>query len=234
MQPLDVRVKTAIAGDAGIGKTEFSTIVNATPPPKAGDPPRRLRQYDTTIGVDFHIVNRLHGDVCRSNTEIHDHCKHVAVSMKHELWDTAGTERFHSIVRSFYRDADIVIFAYDLTKRSSFEAIQNLWYPTVECVADTAKCQFFMLGTKADLLKENGGEMDRGVSADEVYVFANEIKAVAAFETDAVQQGGWHAYETFTQISALAAERTEPKPKREDLWSPSNTSRKKGCRCSKR
>lgn len=41
-----------------------------------------------------------------------------------QLWDTAGTERFRSVSRSYYRGAAGAILIYDLTSSSSFNALQ--------------------------------------------------------------------------------------------------------------
>ncbi|KAJ4419558.1 hypothetical protein N0V82_004861, partial [Gnomoniopsis sp. IMI 355080] len=44
--------------------------------------------------------------------------------IKLQLWDTAGTERFRSVSRSYYRGAAGAILIYDLTSSSSFNALQ--------------------------------------------------------------------------------------------------------------
>jgi len=38
-----------------------------------------------------------------------------------QIWDTAGQERFRTITQSYYRSANGVIVAYDITRRSTFE-----------------------------------------------------------------------------------------------------------------
>lgn len=45
--------------------------------------------------------------------------------IKLQLWDTAGTERFRSISRSFYRGAAGAILVYDLASHESFNALPN-------------------------------------------------------------------------------------------------------------
>lgn len=40
-----------------------------------------------------------------------------------QIWDTAGQERFRTITQSYYRSANGVIIAYDISKRGTFEAI---------------------------------------------------------------------------------------------------------------
>lgn len=41
-----------------------------------------------------------------------------------QLWDTAGTERFRSVSRSYYRGAAGAILIYDITSRTSFNGLQ--------------------------------------------------------------------------------------------------------------
>lgn len=41
-----------------------------------------------------------------------------------KLWDTAGTERFRSVSRSYYRGAAGAILVYDITSHASFRALQ--------------------------------------------------------------------------------------------------------------
>lgn len=44
--------------------------------------------------------------------------------IKLQLWDTAGTERFRSVSRSYYRGAAGALLVYDLTNHTSFSALQ--------------------------------------------------------------------------------------------------------------
>ncbi|RDA95720.1 hypothetical protein CP533_1120 [Ophiocordyceps camponoti-saundersi (nom. inval.)] len=44
--------------------------------------------------------------------------------IKLQLWDTAGTERFRSVSRSYYRGAAGAILVYDITSHQSFQALQ--------------------------------------------------------------------------------------------------------------
>ena len=43
--------------------------------------------------------------------------------IKLQLWDTAGTERFRSVSRSYYRGAAGAVLVYDLASHTSFEAL---------------------------------------------------------------------------------------------------------------
>ena len=46
-------------------------------------------------------------------------------SIKFEIWDTAGQEKFRSLNRAFYRKSNVCILVYDITKRSSFEDLKD-------------------------------------------------------------------------------------------------------------
>ena len=48
-------------------------------------------------------------------------------SIKFEIWDTAGQEKYRLLARVFYKNADAIILIYDITERKSFEEIKNYW-----------------------------------------------------------------------------------------------------------
>ena len=53
------------------------------------------------------------------------------ISSQLQIWDTAGQERFRTITQSYYRSANGVIMAYDITKRSSYESLSR-WLDDVK------------------------------------------------------------------------------------------------------
>ena len=52
-----------------------------------------------------------------------------------QIWDTAGQESFKSITKIFYKGAHCVVLAYDITRYSTFENLEN-WFEEVRCQAD--------------------------------------------------------------------------------------------------
>lgn len=48
-----------------------------------------------------------------------------------QVWDTAGQERFRTITQSYYRSAHGAIIAYDITRRPTFDSVEN-WIKEVE------------------------------------------------------------------------------------------------------
>src|SRR5688500_12778127 len=72
---------------------------------------------------------------------------------KHELWDTAGPERYRSLAPMFYRGAAIVILIYDVYNRKSFEQAIGLWVGELKLNERNlvANCCRVLVGNKTDL-----------------------------------------------------------------------------------
>ena len=48
-------------------------------------------------------------------------------SIKFEIWDTAGQEKFRSLAKVFYKNASICILVYEITRKASFEQLKEFW-----------------------------------------------------------------------------------------------------------
>ena len=68
-----------------------------------------------TIGVEFSSKIVKVGNTTSSGTR--------AKRIKLQLWDTAGTERFRSVSRSYYRGAAGAVLVYDIASMASFQAL---------------------------------------------------------------------------------------------------------------
>ena len=81
-----------------------------------------------------------------------------------EVWDTAGQERFRTITHSYYRNANGLILAYDITNCDSISGLST-WLNDVKLYAspDVITC---LVGTKKDL------ESKREVSEEQAKTFA--------------------------------------------------------------
>ena len=53
-------------------------------------------------------------------------------SIKFEIWDTAGQEKYRSLTKIFYKDAAVAILVYDITRKESYEEIKNYWYNQIK------------------------------------------------------------------------------------------------------
>ncbi|KAF9220188.1 ras-domain-containing protein [Gyrodon lividus] len=122
-------LKFIITGDAAVGKS--SLLVRLTDQ-------RFLVNPDPTLGVEF--GSKL--------IEIPEEGKIV----KLQCWDTAGTESFRSITRSYYRGAAGCLLVYDVTSRTSFTNARS-WLADVREHADP-HLTCILVGNKVDLCEE--------------------------------------------------------------------------------
>ena len=53
-------------------------------------------------------------------------------SIKFEIWDTAGQEKFRALAKVFYKNAAVCILVYDITRKSSFDALKNFWFKEIK------------------------------------------------------------------------------------------------------
>ena len=54
--------------------------------------------------------------------------------IKLNIWETAGQEKYRSLSKIFYKNANAAILVYDVTNKKSFEEIKDYWYSQVkEC-----------------------------------------------------------------------------------------------------
>lgn len=105
--PQKVKVKAILLGESSVGKT---SIIN--------------RLNDNTFS---NITAATLGSAFIKKTYEFNN-----IQLTLDIWDTAGQEIYRSLNRIFYRDADIIIFVYDITKRKTFEELKNYWYRQIE------------------------------------------------------------------------------------------------------
>ena len=53
-------------------------------------------------------------------------------TLRFELWDTAGKEKYRSLAKVFYKEAACFILIYDITRRTSFEDLKKFWIPDIK------------------------------------------------------------------------------------------------------
>ena len=49
-----------------------------------------------------------------------------------DIWDTVGQERYASMNNQFFKGAQIAFLVYDITKRESFEKLEQRWIPAIK------------------------------------------------------------------------------------------------------
>jgi len=124
-----IHYKVVVLGAANAGKTSLISRW-ATRTFVIDDRSRRA-----TVGIDF-VERTLDNGVCLG------------------IWDTAGQEHFHSLSRSYVRDAHAVIYVYDATSLPSLYAAKALSH-TSDGVESREPMQSppvsVLVGTKCDL-----------------------------------------------------------------------------------
>ncbi|RFU27411.1 hypothetical protein B7463_g8914, partial [Scytalidium lignicola] len=73
--------------------------------------------------------------------------------IKLQLWDTAGTERFRSVSRSYYRGAAGAILVYDITSHSTFTSLPS-FVNDARALA-SPNLTVLLVGNKLDLANES-------------------------------------------------------------------------------
>ena len=68
-------------------------------------------------------------------------------SIKFEVWDTVGQEKYRALTKIFYKEAKVTILVYDITKKKSFEELKNYWYLQVKEYApkDISKINYLII-----------------------------------------------------------------------------------------
>ena len=91
-------------------------------------------------------------------------------SISFDIWDTAGQEIYRALAKNFYLNASIGILVYDITRRSTFEGLQNYWYDQLKSCGEENMI-FAVAGNKSDLYSKEE------VKEEEAKKFAESINA---------------------------------------------------------
>ncbi len=102
-------VKVVLLGESGVGKTSI------------------LKQY---IIKTFNENNEssISGKFITKTLELKD----INKKIKFNLWDTAGQEKYRSLVKIFYKDARVIILVYNIESQTSFDNLKEYWYEEVK------------------------------------------------------------------------------------------------------
>ncbi|KAL9654321.1 hypothetical protein ABK040_010352 [Willaertia magna] len=128
----DIALKVCLVGDMGVGKT--CIIKRYTD--------NTFTSVSPTVAVDF--VSRI--------IKIDD--KNVRLT----IYDTAGQERFRSIHRAYYKQADIIVFVYDCSEADSLFHVESWYREFQKQMQGDNKCVCVMLGNKIDLPRNTTDE----------------------------------------------------------------------------
>lgn len=123
-QTLELSYKVPLVGDSSVGKTSIVSRFNDK---------RYTDNIQTTVGV--------------SNVQLSINVDNQKVDMA--IWDTAGQEKFLSLVPLYTRHSDCLIIVFDMSNSTSFNGVEA-WYQRTREELDL-KCPVVLCGNKIDL-----------------------------------------------------------------------------------
>ncbi|XP_060195337.1 GTP-binding protein YPTM2-like [Lycium barbarum] len=168
--------KLLLIGDSGVGKSCLLLRF-------ADD--SYLESYISTIGVDFKIST----------------VEQDGKTIKLQICDTAGQERFRTIIRSYYRGAHGIIVVYDVTDQESFNKVKQ-WLSEIERYARN-NVNKLLIGNKCDLTAQ------KVFSTETAQAFADEI-GIPFMETSA--KSVTNVEQTFMIMAASIKNRMASQP----------------------
>ena len=146
-----IKLKLIVVGNQSTGKScILNRFVNET----------FDENYQATIGLDFQS----------KNVTIHDQ------DVRLILYDTAGQEKFRSLIPMYIREAQIILLIYDISNRDSFDSLPK-WLREVMGVKNS-EAVFALIGNKIDLEKERKVTFEEGQKfADQNNFIFQEVSA---------------------------------------------------------
>ena len=163
MIPLQPK-KVIIIGDSNVGKTSilFRYVYG---------------QFDDmslpTLGAGFKTKDITWTD-----------SRDVEQSVRVQIWDTAGQEKFDALTKMYFKNSDAAIIVYDVTNEFSFEKARK-WVSDLKEIEQTEHSQVlkFLVGNKIDMTEEQVIGMAQGSE------YASKIGA-SFFEVSAKENTG--------------------------------------------
>nr|XP_056712751.1 ras-related protein Rab-17 [Euleptes europaea] len=136
-----------------------------------------------------------------------------ATTIKLEIWDTAGQEKYHSVCHLYYRGANAALLVYDIARKESFEKAK-VWLSELEKEFLQDEIIIILVGNKLDLSAE------REVSIQEAQEFA-KTKCILYMETSA--KSDYQVTELFMMLAheLLKLEQEKENPLQTAHWKKS-------------
>ena len=191
--------KVVLVGESGVGKTSIIT-----------------QFIDQTFQEDQQSTT---GGTFSTKSVICDNGK----TLKFEIWDTAGQERYRSLTKMFYKDANAAVLVYDITRKDSFEELQNYWAEQIK-ESSPSNIILAVAANKSDLFNKEA------VDEDEARKFAESLGAIYASTTATTVES---INDLFIQIAKKYTGSNEIKIKEEDEGQVQQDDKKEGMKLTK-
>ena len=174
--------KVVLVGESGVGKTSIIT-----------------QFIDQTFQEDQQSTT---GGTFSTKSVICDGGK----ILKFEIWDTAGQERYRALTKMFYKDANAAVLVFDITRKDSFEELQNYWAQQIkEC--SPPNIILAVAANKSDLINKEA------VDEEQSRKFANDLGAIYVSTTATTVES---INELFIEIAKKHTNATDIKIKGDD------------------
>ena len=116
--------KIVLLGESGVGKSSIA-----------------MRYVNNTFSEAFEVT--IGGGYLQSTVRLKD-----GSSLKMDIWDTGGQERFRSLLQLYYRDANAALITYDVSNDKTLESCE---YWINELKNNEENCLLFLIGNKMDI-----------------------------------------------------------------------------------
>ncbi len=91
-------------------------------------------QCNNTIGCHFYVRKIVYDD------------KNINI----QIWDTSGEEKHDSMIPMYVRNADIILFVFDLTNIKTLNRLFERWIPFTLDSKPKDNCSYYLVGAKYD------------------------------------------------------------------------------------
>jgi small GTP-binding protein len=126
----DKSLKVIVLGDSYVGK---SSLINRLLH-------NQFSELSSTLSIEYHTYI----------TSVNNY------KLRMQIWDTAGQEKFNSIISNYYKGTDVGIFLYSIDKEQSFQNVE-MWYKNLK--ENNENTLNILIGNKRDMENEEGGRV---------------------------------------------------------------------------
>ena len=128
----EIDLKILLVGDTSVGKTSILS--------KYIDDIFEENQI-STVGVEYKVKSLI--------------INGRKINLR--IWDSSGQERFRSITQSFFRNAEGILYIFDLTEKKTFEGVKQ-WL--IDSESYNLNIKKILVGNKVDLVEKRKVEKE--------------------------------------------------------------------------